>query len=210
MSKQRKIYVVGGDTGYASWMQGVIVPKMEDADLVVGVGGSDVGAKYYNQPTTDYLGVDPITDKYEYESFQKAIKLKKKIIGICKSSQWGAALAGGAIFQHVNHPSYHSVTTFDGKKLFTNSTHHNLQDISILKKGIDYELLAWAENLSPFHINGYGKNVECLKEPEVVWYKKTNWLSFQNHNEWLLGNFQFKEVIQWSREILDRFMDDKL
>jgi hypothetical protein len=208
----RLIYVIGGgnDCGYANWLQGTGFTKnIKEADLCLGLGGSDVGAHYYNQPDSGRLYCDEKTDALEYADFQTAIKLGKKIIGICKSSQWGAALAGGAVYQDVRHPGIHEVTTFDGKILEMNSTHHNMQDVSNLKESEDYELLAWA-NLSPYHYNGYNQNVKCEKEPEVVWYKKINFLAFQNHNESLYGDDRFNETIKWSQDILNKFMSNSL
>ena len=134
----RKIYVVASssDCGYANWMQHDGFTKdIEKADLVLGLGGSDVSSNYYGQPDKgNFLNNDSRLDEREYADFQKAIKLGKKIIGICKSSQWGAALAGGSIFQHVNHPFCHKITTFDGKVLLVNSTHHNMQNVLDLKE----------------------------------------------------------------------------
>src|ERR1017187_5203618 len=140
----RKIYVAGfsNDCGYANWMEITgYAKKIEDADLIVGLGGSDVSGKYYGQPNSQYLGSSHWTDEAEFKDYSKAIELGKKIIGICKGIQFGAALAGGAIFQHVHHPYSHKLITFDGKILNTNSLHHNLVDLSKLKENEDYKIL---------------------------------------------------------------------
>lgn len=218
----RNIYVAGvrnfkGNShstpcfGYSNWQKPTgFVKDIEDCDYVLGLGGSDVCSKYYNQPDSGRLCCSPQTDKLEYEDFKKAIKLKKPIVGICKSSQWGSCMAGGAIFQDISHPSYHELTTFDGKKIFCNSGHHNMQDLSKLKENEDYKLLAWTNNLSPYHINGYNENVKCEKEAEVVFYPKIKWLSFQNHNESIFDHPEFNDMIKWSQDILNKFMSDSL
>lgn len=224
MSKTRLIYVVGANNydegihsnftpchGYSNWTENTgFVKNIEDSDLVLGLGGSDVCSSYYNQPNSGFLGSNPSTDKKEYADYKQAIKLKKPILGICKGSQWGAALAGGAIFQHVEHPSTHKVTTFDGKVLYYNSLHHNMADLSNLKENEDYKLLAWAENISSCHYNGYGENVECQREPEVVFYPKIKMIGFQPHPEMLYKNPNFKETIDWSQSILNKFLSEKL
>lgn len=214
MSKKRIVYVIGNgkrDHGYCNWME---VDEMTDdiskSTFCVGLGGSDVSNIYYNQPNSGHLGIDEGTDEIEYKDFQKAIKLGRKIIGICKSSQWGAALAGGAIFQDISHPYQHELVTYDGQRILCNSGHHNMQDVSNLKEGEDYRLLAYCESLSPYHINGFGENIKCEKEAEVVFYPKIKFLSFQNHNEGIYGNPRFSKMIKWSQDILNKFLDDKL
>ncbi len=214
--KQRKVYSAGNgrhDCGYANWMQATgFVSKIEEADFVIGLGGSDVGCKYYNQPDSGLLGSNEYCDSKEYPDFTKAIKLGKPIVGICKGAQWGAALAGGAIFQDVRHPWHHKITTHDGKKLIVNSLHHNLQDVSNLKENEDYKLLAWAENLSPHHLNGWRQDMECEKEPEIVFYPKIKLLGYQFHPEMMFRNENkdYNETIAYCRDLLNKFLDDKL
>lgn len=209
----RKIYVAGNGQncyGYSNWVNPTgFTSKIEEADLVLGLGGADVSPEYYNQPN-EFCSSSPGTDREEFRDYKRAIQLNKKILGICKGAQWAAALAGGAIFQHVDHPGQHYIRTFDGKILRTNSLHHNLADITKLKPGEDYKLLAWAENLSEVHMNGYGENITCELEPEVVYYPKINFLGFQNHNEMLYRNHFFSEMILWSKDILEKFMTNRL
>ena len=119
-------------------------------------------------------------------------------------------MAGGAVFQHIEHPSIHNISTFDKKVILSNSSHHNLADLSKLKENIDYKLLAWAEGISNIHIDGYGDNVPCPKEPEVVYYPKINFLAFQNHNEWTLDNPEFTDMISWSKDIFEKFLNNNL
>lgn len=211
--KKPLIYVIGAGNychGYSNWLNIGGYTSIEMADFCLGLGGSDVSSKYYNQPKSSYLFSDEITDRIEYEDYQRAIELKKPIIGICKGSQWLSALAGGAIFQHINHPYFHKISTYDGLKLTVNSLHHNLADLSNLKENIDYKLLAWAENLSPFHINGYNQNIECKKEPEVVYFPKINGLGLQNHNEMLYADDECSQMIDWSRNIVNKFLSGQL
>ena len=208
--KKTKAYVIGSAFGYANWMNVDIVERMEQADLVVGVGGADVGHEYYGQPNSGCLHSSPPTDIYEFNYYQKAIKLNKKIIGICKGAQWAAALAGGAVFQDVRHPYCHDIKTDDGQEIIVNSLHHNMMDLSKLKKDKDYRLIAWAENLSPFHINGYGKDVKCEKEPEIVLFKKIRFLGLQMHPEMMLYNKHVTASMDYFQDLLEQFLVDAL
>lgn len=211
---KRIIYVAGNGKkchGYSNWLKpDKLTNDINEANIVLGLGGSDVSPHYYNQPNSGLLSCDSQTDLKEFLDFKKAIKLGKKIIGICKSSQWAAALNGGSIFQHISHPSYHTIKTFDGLELLTNSLHHNMQNVLNLKENEDYKLLGWAENLSPCHIDGYNNNITCTKEPEVVFYPKTNWLAFQNHNEMIFNDLEFQPMLKWSSGLVDKFLNNKL
>lgn len=215
MNKTKRIIYVAAngkrDYGYANWLEpDDFTDNIEEATIVLGLGGADVSPRYYNQPNSGLLYCSPETDAMEFLDFKTAIKLGKKIIGTCKSAQWAAAMAGGSIFQDIRHPGHHTLTTFDGLKIECNSGHHNMQNVLDLQENIDYKLLAWTENLSPYHINGYGEDIKCEKEPEVVYYPKINWLAFQNHNESLYRNNRFKKMIEWSQDKVDRFLNNKL
>lgn len=216
MAKNKRIIYVAGHgkncAGYSNWLEpDDFTDDIEKATLVLGLGGSDVGNQYYNEPDSGYLYCSPEIDKREHKDYKKAIELGKPIVGICKGSQWLGALAGGTVFQDISHPSYHEIKTYDNKELWTNSLHHNMVCLDKLKENQDYKLLAWADNLSPHHINGYGKDIPCEKEPEVVFYPKINALGFQNHNEMIVHNyFKFGPVIDWSNDTVDKFLSNNL
>lgn len=216
-NKERKIYVIGS-TSYASWMQGSLVKKMEDADLVVGVGGPDWSPEFYykgknkKHPTvSSYKDLD----EYEWSQFQKAIALKKKIIGICKSAQAGAILVGGALIQHQSSNGYHHyMNTYDGRKILVSSLHHEAQYLaeSNLKEGEDYRILGWTENTLNFRYLDEKEQVKGSIELEDVFYPKINFLSVQSHPEM---NFSSKdpELIEstlYYQELLDKFLTNQL
>lgn len=208
MSNQKiKIFVICDDEHYCNWIRDKeFTHKMKEADLVVGIGGSDVSNIYYNQPDSGKLHCYPEFDKYEYEHYLKAISLKKPIVGICKGAQWASALSGGAIFQNIIHPHHHFIETNDGQRFIVNSLHHNLIDLSQLKENEDYKMLAWANHLSPIHINGYNQNIKCEKEPEIVWFKKINFLGFQMHPEMMHYNSKFDSTMSYFKNLLNLFM----
>jgi len=86
MNNKRKIYVVGHADNYANWMQGKLVDKMEDADLVVFTGGADVDPRMYKEPKNPNTCSNFHRDIQEAKEFYLANKLKKRIIGICRGS----------------------------------------------------------------------------------------------------------------------------
>ena len=66
----RKIYVVGGDTGYASWCKSEIVRNMEEANLVMFTGGADVSPYLYKKRAHPTIGSNPRRDFEEITEFE--------------------------------------------------------------------------------------------------------------------------------------------
>ena len=203
--KIRKIYCVRGSSGYARWMQGEIVKNMEEADLVVLPGGSDVPTKYYAKSThPSTWGFS--SGEEEYNEIQKALSLGKKIWGTCKGLQWSSVISGGSLIQDLNHPGSHKITTEDGKTLIVNSLHHQAVYPFDLPKD-EYRIIGWAENLSPHHQDGDCKEMEVSVEPEIVYFPKTKILGTQFHCELMS---ETHPTVQYCQDLLDRFMEDKL
>ena len=208
---ERKIFVIGGVNSYACWLQGVIVKDIREANLVVIIGGADWGSKYYNQPDIGhYVGDFPESDAWEMGWIQLAIKLNKKIIGICRGAQILPCLVGGSIFQHVRHSYNHFIETYDGQKLETNSLHHQLACLDNVKPE-DYKLLAWA-NPSPFHMNGWDQDVPQERDAEIVFYPTIGGgaLGIQGHPEMMCKTKWYEDTVNWCQNQLNLFMEDKL
>ena len=214
MSKKRLVYVIASgshDYSYCNWMNiDGLTNDIHKATICMGLGGSDVSSHYYNQPDSGHLHTSDWTDTREYKDYALAIELKKPIVGTCKGMQWLAALAGGAVFQHINHPYCHFIETYDGQKILANSLHHNMADLSPLNEGEDYKLLAWSSTTSDVHIDGWNRNITCLKDPEAAWFKKINAFGQQYHPEMLLHEPKAKPLIAWARQTLDLFLNGKL
>lgn len=212
IKNNRKIYVVGGDKTYANWMEGEIVDKMEDASLVLGTGGEDWHPKWYGENENPHRSVysNINRDNYEMKEFQKAIKLNKPIIGICRSAQGGCVLAGGKLVQHQNNQGYtHYVKCSNGDKILVTSLHHQAQYPFNLKEGEDYKLLNWTENeLGKRYLNG-NKLAENSIEVETAYYPKIKFLSIQSHPEMYFSesNKECEKGISYFRNLLNCMFD---
>lgn len=202
-----KIFLINGSKNYANWLQDKnteFVNSVEEADLVIGEGGSDVNPQYYGQPNL-YSMVNPQKDEYEYSMYKKAISLEKPILGICKGSQWLSVMAGGSLFQHVTgHGVNHHITVKEGHSLIVTSTHHQMADLRNLIEGEDYELIGWSENRSVCYKNGLSDTNVCEKEPEIVFYPKIKALGIQSHPEMVFGSQteKIKEYIDYCKKIV--------
>ena len=79
-----KYYVVGGNTGYTSFIKDVeLVDKIENADVVLFTGGEDVTPSFYGERDVVGLYTNRNRDNREKEVFKK-IKNSQLALGICR------------------------------------------------------------------------------------------------------------------------------
>lgn len=183
----KKVYVVGGDTYYASFLHDyILVDSVKDADIVIFTGGEDVDPSFYGakkHPTT-YSNI--ARDKYEKEVFD-SIPKDKLVVGICRGAQWLCVMNGYPLYQNVvGHALAHTHQITNGKLVFEiTSTHHQMQHLTSLSNK-DYDILFYANecyhNPEEFDDDPNGQFIE----PEIVLYHKDNLpkcLAIQGHPE---------------------------
>jgi putative glutamine amidotransferase len=200
---KRKIFVVGGDNGYANWMEGEIIQDMNDADLVVFTGGEDVSPWLYAadaHPSTCY---NVRRDEAEVAEFKKARGLGFPMVGICRGSQFLCAMAGGKLVQHQHHPSRHNINTKDGLVIEVTSSHHQRQYPFGL---CEFELIGWC-SLSPFAWGEENEDLSGKPEVEIAYYPKIKALAIQSHPEWQDLD---SPSIAYFRNLLDKHMEGAL
>ena len=214
---KRRIEVVGGSLGYCNWMRPTeLVDHMEDADLVVFTGGSDVFSRLYGEPPHPRASSAPRRDFQEKKEFERARDLGLRLWGTCRGSQFLAVMAGGRLVQDQDNPSFmHPIETFDGKEIVVSSTHHQAAYPWNLKEGTDFHLLGWTVGLCGRHEDGYGKEIVTgivpgNKEVEMVWYPRIRALGCQSHPEMVYGEAGQDEYISYMQSLLDDFMNDTL
>lgn len=210
MEKKLKVFHAAGMFNYSNWFgPKTYVNSVEEADVVVFEGGTDVNPVYYGEkahPQTDKP--DIARDEKESTYFVKAVALGKKIVGVCRGSQLTCVLSGGRLVQHQAGQGYtHDMITYKGNTVLTTSTHHQAQFPHEMVEGEDYKLIAWTEGLSSHHLDGEGKEMNPPKEAEIVFYPKTNALAIQGHPEYMADDEKF---ISFYKNLLDDFLNDKL
>ena len=173
-----------GDADWLTADDNFVMSTIEDAELVIFPGGSDINPALYNEQIGSFTHFYREADERQLKYFKPYIG-KKKFFGICRGLQLLTAMAGGKLVQHSSHPYFHRITTYDGKILGTNSLHHQQAYLLDMPKE-DYQLLAWAENLSPMHLDGTDSEYptgDSYKEPEVVHYPNIGAMGIQGHPE---------------------------
>lgn len=193
-----KVYVINqsaysNDSHYANFLTNyTLVNNAEEADIIIFTGGEDVDPSLYpikvkRSPTTWSNLSRDMHEKSVFDSYKESGKL---LVGICRGSQFLTVMNGGVLFQDVQSHAMgglHPIETADGEKLFITSTHHQMMNPYILQDN-EYEVIAWASpkrSNSYYVMDGYVTFFESFKEPEIVYYPKTNSLCIQGHPEYM-------------------------
>lgn len=101
---------------------------VDDADLVVFAGGSDIDPALYGEEPIQQCGSpDYARDKYEQEIYHRCVKNGTPMFGICRGAQFLWAMNGGSLWQHVtNHAggNHWIIDLEEDKRVLANSYHH--------------------------------------------------------------------------------------
>lgn len=212
----RTVYTIGGPSSYSNWMRATEVDSMEDASFVVLTGGADWDSSTYNRRPHPTSYSSPNRDRFEIAEFKKARALDKPVVGVCRGAQGLAIFAGAILVQDQSHPYYHEIETEDGRKLKTNSLHHQSAFPWVLPAD-QYRVIAWANNESSHHWGeSYRDELENPggKEAEIVLYPAIRSLGYQMHPELMYDDYDrspsTREFIDYSRYLLTRFLDGTL
>jgi anthranilate/para-aminobenzoate synthase component II len=213
----RKIYVVGSQNSYASWMEGQVVANMWDSDLVVFTGGEDVSPSLYGDAVHPETQCNLRRDLAEFQEFREARKLGKHMVGICRGAQFLCAMAGGRLVQHQLNPrGVHPMTTFDGETIHVTSTHHQAQYPWGMAANT-FRVLGWTQGISDIHLDGTGKEivkgeVKDDKEVEICHYPLIKGLGIQPHPEMMMSLYgksqTYTKSIDYFRTLLNNFMKE--
>ncbi len=209
MKSGLKVFHAQGWTSYSSWIDNVqIVKTIEEADLVLFEGGEDISPEVYGQKAHKLTTPSKSRDAVEVLMYDKAVELKKPILGICRGAQLIAAKQPlGMLVQHQPNPySTHSIKTFDGRELTISSSHHQAMFPFNMPKN-DYKIIGWTEGMLKFHEGAGAVEMAPPVECEIVFFPKANALGIQGHPEWMNKE---GETCIWLRELLDKFLTKQL
>lgn len=172
-----------------------IVNSVQESDICVWTGGEDINPILYKEKPIAGTFFRSDRDKRDIESLEKAYNAKKFLVGICRGAQLLNVIPnGGSLWQDVDghgsciHPVF---DTLSGKWLNPglNSVHHQM-----LRVTLEAQIIAWT-NMSRERFadgltwtrkepqNWQNGILEKDKDPEVVWYPKTQSLLVQSHPE---------------------------
>jgi putative glutamine amidotransferase len=231
--ENRKIYIVSNERGqfkeYINWIDRAVETKdMKEADIVMFTGGEDVTPALYNEDKHPQTGNNIYRDLSEEAEFKRARRLGKKLLGICRGSQFLCVMAGGKLVQHQYNPDYLHTMLVSGpqRKILISSTHHQAQFPFNLEKD-EYKIIGWTKGMSAIHQGADFEEMNPEVECEIVAYPKINALGIQGHPEKLVEDkaiYKFKyedaaddilpkeidRTLEYCNELVNKLLDNKL
>jgi len=171
------------------------VYSLDEADIVLFSGGSDISSSLYGEPETKYTKSNPLRDADEVSIFVRTVNRTKPIayVGICRGGQLLNVLSGGSLWQHCHdHGSGHTIRDLATDKLYNvTSTHHQMMRAPLPTHKTRFSVLAVATKKdSPEVVVNtikFGAKEADLSHDgmdiEAMWYPDTRSLCFQPHPE---------------------------
>ena len=181
--------------GFTGWSKRVNLFSLAlgPEDTIVLEGGTDINPNFYDQrPCRWTQRPDTQRDAMENAMIKKGMEAGANFLGICRGAQFLTAVAGGELIQHVSGHTHgaHPIKLLDGRKILTNSFHHQMMfPFGLPEK--EYKILAHVENaLSNDYIIEGNKDIsEVLPkefvEIEMIWYPEIKALGIQGHPEFV-------------------------
>lgn len=122
-SHQRCMQEVFTDLGWE------IVGSLEQADVLVLIGGADIHPSWYDAPAHPQTYANLSRDERTDHLYKEALEKKIAILGICRGGQFVNARLGGSMYQHVNNHAGRNhvvIDVVDQSYHYTNSVHHQM------------------------------------------------------------------------------------
>ena len=207
MKNKLKIFEVSAfcQGNYSSWIENSEqVNTLEEADLVLFKGGSDVDPSFYNEEKHPLTSSNVNRDVYEKSIYKECIRLNKKMLGVCRGAQFLSAMNGAKLHQHINnHGGSHPCHLIkDGEVIkdsnfIITSSHHQYLDLESTENIEHFELLGWWYD-------------RLLIVPEF--YKFKNCLCIQSHPEYVCDSLTivsgYEPYIIYCKTILNNLINE--
>lgn len=171
-------------------------------DGIILSGGTDVSCELYNEELINPNWAGQINrDKFEIALLEKAKKMNKPVLGVCRGCQLMNVAYGGSLYQdivtlrqgshiHRDQGMYdtlgHTATIlkesklydlFQKEEIYINSVHH--QGIKELGEGL--EIMAYSDD----------GLIEAIRDPKEDFVWGVQW-----HPEWMNGNKEQEKLFQ--------------
>lgn len=213
-----KFYASNCSSGHGNFLEPLGFSEtrnIEEADVIIFGGGADIEPKNYGEKKGSRTYTSESREKLERRDFDFGMKTGKKFFGICRGHQLICTLAGGKLIQDVtNHSGDHSIDTFDGLKLRTNSIHHQMINPYTIKNQNHYRILAWtSKRISKKYLGGNDKTIYLpwdFKEIEAIHFPAINALSVQYHPEMMYGYAENEGAVTWTQNTFMKFFNNNL
>lgn len=170
-----------------------LIQGLDECDVVLFTGGSDVSAHLYNEPEGVHTSCNLHRDKFEQFVWNMATTRDKGKLGVCRGLQFAVVMAGGKLVQHTTGHTggHHMIDDIFGNSLMMNSVHHQMVRPETVPNSV---VIAWNKSRSSVkYLDGFGNEIYFNKkkdgedllwqEPEIVWLPNQKALGIQGHPE---------------------------
>lgn len=165
--------------------------SVEEADVVVFIGGVDVNPELYGERALVYTQTpSPARDNLEMEVYEKCVQMGKPMFGICRGAQFLHVANKGTLWQHVEGhagPDHYIYDVEDDCLVMATSLHHQML---ALNDRIDVLAVCKDQVSKKFHSEDMiidlakeGANAEVEIEIEAGMYWDTRCFFVQGHPE---------------------------
>ncbi len=184
---------------------------VEDADVVVFIGGVDVDPALYGQQKLPQTQSPSLArDKLEKAVYVEALKRGIPMFGICRGAQFLHVMNGGELWQHVEGhagPDHLIYDTEDDLFVMATSYHHQML---ALNANIDVLAVTKDQISKKFHsenmvidLSREGGNADVEIEIEAGCYWETKCFFVQGHPE--VGSAEYRS---WAMTKFEEFVDE--
>jgi gamma-glutamyl-gamma-aminobutyrate hydrolase PuuD len=188
-----KVFSAGYDRGTTFIKNSIIVPNIEDADIILLPGGADINPEIYHKEKHPSTWYNERRDEYEISVFN-ATREDQVILGICRGAQLVCALYGGILIQDTTGHCGCSHGITNGEETYSiTSIHHQMMYPYDLPKE-DYDILFRSTSRRSKYYEGDGvdpKKVIDDGEPEIIVFHRPGLpkcLAVQGHPEMMYGS----------------------
>ncbi len=175
-------------------------------------GGSDIcpslyGKKNFKSYTSEYSRK---RDEHEVKLYKEAVAQGRPVFSICRGLQLVSALNGLTLIQNIRHTSSHDLLVrdvetdnFEGKRVMTNSIHHQLVWTENKLEGENFKVYGYT-NISPIHEYQEDEEINCFIEPEIIHFPKTNSFGVQGHPENMDYSKAYEPMMDYLNDLLKK------
>lgn len=170
--------------------------SIEEADVVVFAGGSDINPALYQQRPLVGTHFNPDRDVLEEAIYHECIKQDKIMFGICRGAQFLHAMNGGELWQDVvGHDSSHTIIDIDEDvRVEATSLHHQMLQINtkitIIAVCEDQISTKFKDENMFIDLSKEGLNAGAELEIEAGCYEDTKCFFVQGHPE--IGSLEYR------------------
>lgn len=218
----KSVYVVS-DGFESSRVEGMFLEEgwkltniLDESDLVVFVGGSDVSPSLYGDNVHRTTHANKARDDREMKVFYEAVELGIPMAGICRGGQFLNVMNGGRMYQDVNNHGVAGTHKAWLKNAMlpidVTSTHHQMM---IVNKNVEHDILLFAGVSSrKVEMNPSSESntreiislqpIGTITDIEAVYYPENQCLCFQPHPEY------HGSSVKETREIFFKFLNEEI